>query len=1000
MSRDGVDGDNSRDVEHDAADRRPSRVSSKDGEKLDEFTRLVKYASTYRDKDVHGPEEGEVRTRRIWYAPWRQKRFRWRYIGSTPSFPEEWLLTDIRQGLSESDVSTRRSLVGYNELAAEKENPFAKFLSYFQGPILYVMELAVLLAAGLEDWIDFGVIIGILCLNAVVGWYQEKRAADVVSALKADIAMRAIVVRDGEEVDTYARELVPGDVIIIDEGQTIPADAKIISAYDDPENGWNEYKRLMEEGKLSAGTADHSEDKDGSEHDETDQRGPSVIACDHSAITGESLAVDRYVGDTAFYTTGCKRGKAYAVVQSTGPRTFVGRTAAMVQNTKDTGHFKMVMDSIGTVLLVLVMAWILAMWIGGFYRNIPIASPKEQTLLFYTLELLIIGVPVGLPVVTTTTLAVGAAYLAKKKAIVQKLTAIESLSGVDVLCSDKTGTLTANRLSIREPFVAEGVDVNWLFAVAALASSHNVNTLDPIDRITILSLRQYPKAKEILQQGWKMEEFHPFDPVSKRIVSVATCNGTRYTCTKGAPQAVLQLTNSSESTAKTYKEKATEFGSRGFRSLGVAVQKEGEDWTLLGMLPMFDPPREDTAQTIAEAQKLGIQVKMLTGDAIAIAKETCKMLGLGTRVFKSEKLISGGLSGAMAAELVEKADGFAEVFPEHKYQVVEILQDRGHLTAMTGDGVNDAPSLKKADCGIAVEGASEAAQSAADIVFLEPGLSTIIDSIKVARQIFHRMKAYIQYRIALCLHLEIYLVTSMIILNESIRADLIVFLALFADLATVAIAYDHASYELRPVEWQLPKIWIISIILGILLAAATWVIRGTMFLPDGGIIQNWGSIQEVIFLEVALTENWLIFITRGADTWPSLQLVGAIFGVDALATIFCLFGWLSDRDMVTDPYDQLLNTPKETQNGWTDIVTVVRIWGYAIGVTVVLALIYYALNKIRWLDELGRTKRSKGDIQIGTILSHLAQISVQYEKEGESGGGRFFLASKEEGDME
>ncbi|KAL4807485.1 E1-E2 ATPase-domain-containing protein [Aspergillus unguis] len=974
-----------------AAQHPQSPATNAEDPTTDEFTRLVKFVSAYRESDYTNPDEGEVRVSRVWYAPWRKRRFRWKHTGGGGrKFPDDWLLTDIRQGLSDADITHRRNAAGFNELAAAKENPIAKVISYFQGPILYVMELAVLLAAGLEDWIDFGVIIGILCLNAAVGWYQEKQAADVVASLKADIAMRATVVRDGEEGDSLARELVPGDVIVIEEGQTVPADAKVICAYNNRDNGWEEYNQLLKDDALDKSSQSQDDDHD----DEAEnRRGHSIVACDHSAITGESLAVDRYMGDTVFYTTGCKRGKAYAVVQATGPRSFVGRTAAMVQTAKDTGHFKMVMDSIGTSLLVLVMAWILAMWIGGFYRNIPIASPGEQTLLFYTLELMIIGVPVGLPVVTTTTLAVGAAYLAKKKAIVQKLTAIESLSGVDILCSDKTGTLTANRLSIREPFVAENVDVNWMFAVAALASSHNVNSLDPIDKVTVLALKQYPKAKEILQQGWKVEEFHPFDPVSKRIVAVATCNGVRYTCTKGAPKAVLQLTNSSE--AKMYKEKATEFASRGFRSLGVAVRKEDEPWVLLGMMPMFDPPREDTAQTIAEAQKLGIQVKMLTGDAIAIAKETCKMLALGTKVFNSERLIGGGL-GAMAEDLVERADGFAEVFPEHKYQVVQMLQERGHLTAMTGDGVNDAPSLKKADCGIAVEGASEAAQSAADIVFLEPGLSTIIDSIKVARQIFHRMKAYIQYRIALCLHLEIYLTTTMIILNESIRSDLVVFLALFADLATVAVAYDHASYELRPVEWQLPKIWIISVVLGILLAAATWVIRGTMFLPNGGIIQNWGSIQEIIFLEVALTENWLIFVTRGGDTWPSIQLVGAILGVDALASIFCLFGWFSNRDMVTNPYDQLLDTPKETHNGWTDIVTVVRVWGYSLGVTIVIALLYFALNKIRWLDDLGRKKRSRGEIQVENILSHLAQVTVQYVQESETGSGRFFLASSKE----
>lgn len=564
--------------------------------------------------------------------------------------------------------------------------------------------------------------------------------------------------------------------------------------------------------------------------------------------------------------------------------------------------------------------------------------------------------------------------------------------GVDILCSDKTGTLTANKLSIRNPYVAEGVDVHWMMAVAVLASSHNIQSLDPIDKVTVLALKQYPKAKDILRRGWKTEKFTPFDPVSKRIVTVCTCGGVKYTCTKGAPKAVLTLTKCSPRTADLYRKKAQEFAHRGFRSLGVAVQKEGEDWRLLGMLPMFDPPREDTAQTISEAQALGISVKMLTGDAIAIAKETCKMLALGTKVYNSERLIHGGLSGAMAHDLVEKADGFAEVFPEHKYQVVQMLQERGHLTAMTGDGVNDAPSLKRADCGIAVEGASEAAQSASDIVFLAPGLSTIIDSVKVARQIFHRMKAYIQYRIALCLHLEIYLVTTMIILNETIRADLIVFLALFADLATVAVAYDNASFELRPVEWQLPKIWFISVILGILLALGTWTIRGTLFLPSGGIIQNWGSIQEVIFLEVALTENWLIFVTRGGDTLPSIPLVGAILGVDILATIFCLFGWFTNTDMHTKPKDSY----HETRDGWTDIVTVVRIWGYSLGVTIVIALVYFVLNKLEWLNNLGRSSRSKGDIEMENMLAHLTRVTIEHEKEGEPKGRYYLTAAREE----
>lgn len=705
--------------------------------------------------------------------------------------------------------------------------------------------------------------------------------------------------------------------------------------------------------------------------------GVSLLAIDQSAITGESLAVDKYMADTCYYTTGCKRGKAYAIVIATAKQSFVGKTAALVQGANDQGHFKAVMDNIGTSLLVLVMFWILAAWIGGFYRHLKIATPEDEdnNLLHYTLILLIIGVPVGLPVVTTTTLAVGAAYLAEQKAIVQKLTAIESLAGVDILCSDKTGTLTANQLSIREPYVNEGVDVNWMMAVAAIASNHNVKNLDPIDKVTILTLRRYPKAREILSRNWITEKYTPFDPVSKRITTVCTCDGVRYVCAKGAPKAILNMSQCSAEEAAKFREKAAEFARRGFRSLGVAVQKEGEPWQLLGMYPMFDPPREDTAHTIAEAQHLGLSVKMLTGDALAIAKETCKMLALSTKVYDSERLIHGGLAGSAQYDLVEKADGFAEVFPEHKYQVVEMLQQRGHLTAMTGDGVNDAPSLKKADCGIAVEGSTEAAQAAADIVFLAPGLSTIVDAIKLARQIFQRMKAYIQYRIALCLHLEVYLVTSMIIINETIRSDLIVFIALFADLATIAIAYDNAHYEMRPVEWQLPKIWVISVILGILLAAGTWIIRASLFLDNGGIIQNFGAPQEILFLEVALTENWLIFVTRGGKTWPSWQLVGAILVVDALATLFCVFGWLAGPLQQTSPPSHA----DFAKNGHVDIVTVVVIWAYSIGVTIIIAVVYYLLTIVPALDNLGRKTRSKADTKIENMIAHLSKLAIEHE---------------------
>ncbi|KAI0439639.1 E1-E2 ATPase-domain-containing protein [Xylaria telfairii] len=990
---------------------------------LGEFEALDRFITTFdQERRASLASTSPSSRKRKWWQFWKSDKPATQAIERTYSAvgkpPDSWLETDIRSGIASSVVEERRKRFGWNELASEKEDMLAKVLGYFTGPILYVMELAALLAVGLQDWIDFGVILGILGLNAFVGFYQEKQAADVVASLKGDIAMRANVVRDGREQQILARELVPGDIVIIQEGQTVPGDAQLICNYHRPHE-FEQYRELKNEDKfndegMETGGGNDKKEKEkpgdiGSESKDTKEQyeeegeeeesvhsthfGDSLVACDQSAITGESLAVEKYMGDTIYYTTGCKRGKAYAIITTSAKYSFVGRTAELVQSAKDQGHFKAVMNSIGTSLLILVMFWVLAAWIGGFYHHLRIAQPDAQNLLHYTLVLLIIGVPVGLPVVTTTTLAVGAAYLAKQKAIVQKLTAIESLAGVNVLCSDKTGTLTANKLSLRDPYVAEGQDVNWMMAVAALASSHNIASLDPIDKVTITTLKRYPKAREILRQGWKTDKFTPFDPVSKRITSHCRLGNDRYICAKGAPRAILALAEVDQETSISYNTKAREFAQRGFRSLGVAYKKNDEPWVLLGLLSMFDPPREDTAQTIIEAAHLGVPVKMLTGDAIAIAKETCKMLGLGTKVYNSERLIHSGLTGTVQHDLVQRADGFAEVFPEHKYQVVEMLQQRGSLTAMTGDGVNDAPSLKKADCGIAVEGSSEAAQAAADIVFLAPGLSTIILSIKTARQIFQRMKSYVQYRIALCLHLEIYLTTSMIIINETIRPDLIVFIALFADLATVAVAYDNAHVEPRPVEWQLKKIWVISVILGALLATGTWIIRGTLFLRNGGIVENFGSVQEILFLEVALTENWLIFVTRGGRTWPSWQLVGAIFGVDVLATLFCLFGWLSDSGggvMNTTPHDQFRNSG----NGWTDIVTVVVVWAYSIGVTIFIAIVYIALNGFQWVQDLGRKDRNKKDSYIENIIGHINKLALEHEPDPKTGRDKYYVIEK------
>ncbi|KAG5288091.1 plasma membrane ATPase [Histoplasma ohiense] len=849
--------------------------------------------------------------------------------GGARPVPDELLTTDTRHGLTDAEVVARRKKYGLNQMKEEKENLVLKFLSYFVGPIQFVMEAAAILAAGLEDWVDFGVICALLLLNACVGFVQEFQAGSIVDELKKTLALKAVVLRNGRLTEVEAPEVVPGDILQVEEGTIIPADGRIVTE-------------------------------------------EAFLQVDQSAITGESLAVDKHKGDTCYASSAVKRGEAFMVITATGDNTFVGRAAALVNAASaGTGHFTEVLNGIGTVLLILVILTLLVVWVSSFYRSNSIV-----TILEFTLAITIIGVPVGLPAVVTTTMAVGAAYLAKKKAIVQKLSAIESLAGVEILCSDKTGTLTKNKLSLAEPYCVSGVDPEDLMLTACLAASRKKKGIDAIDKAFLKSLRYYPRAKSVLTQ-YKVLEFHPFDPVSKKVSAVVLSpQGERITCVKGAPLFVLKTVEEDhpipDEVDSAYKNKVAEFATRGFRSLGVARKRGEGSWEILGIMPCSDPPRHDTAKTINEAKTLGLSIKMLTGDAVGIARETSRQLGLGTNVYNAERLGLGGggtMPGSEVYDFVEAADGFAEVFPQHKYNVVEILQQRGYLVAMTGDGVNDAPSLKKADTGIAVEGASDAARSAADIVFLAPGLSAIIDALKTSRQIFHRMYAYVVYRIALSLHLEIFLGLWIAILNTSLNLQLVVFIAIFADIATLAIAYDNAPFSKTPVKWNLPKLWGMSVLLGIVLAVGTWITLTTMLVgsENGGIVQNFGRRDPVLFLEISLTENWLIFITRAnGPFWssiPSWQLSGAILLVDIIATLFTIFGWFV--------------------GGQTSIVAVVRIWVFSFGCFCVLGGLYYLLQGSAGFDNMmhGKSpKKNQKQRSLEDFVVSLQRVSTQHEK--------------------
>jgi H+-transporting ATPase len=581
-------------------------------------------------------------------------------------------------GLSEAEAKTRLTQYGPNEIADKKENPYLKFLTYFWGPIPWMIEGAVILSAAVRHWPDFFIILLLLLSNAVVGFWEEHQAGNAIAALKKQLAIKAKVKRDGKWTNPSAKDLVPGDVIRLKLGDIVPADARLLPG--DP------------------------------------------LEVDQSALTGESLPATRKPGDAVFSGSIIRQGESEGMVYATGTDTYFGKTAQMVQGPESVSHFQKAVLKIGDYLIVLAVVLVALIITVALFRHDPVMSTLE-----FALVLLVAAIPVAMPTVLSVTMAVGARLLAKKQAIVTRLSAIEELAGVDILCSDKTGTLTQNKLTLGDPFTLNGIPADQVILWAALAS--RAEDKDTIDLAVIGGVKD---TKTL--QACQVLHFQPFDPVHKRTeATVKGADGKQFYVAKGAPQVILQMATNAGEVKASVEKAVDEFAGRGFRSLGVARADEEGKWQIVGVLPMFDPPRDQAKATIASARDMGVSVKMVTGDQMAIAKETAKQLGMGTNILDASGL--GDIKHhetAQAAEAIEKADGFAQVFPEHKYHIVDVLQQRGHIVGMTGDGVNDAPALKKADCGIAVSGATDTARAAASIVLLASGLSVIIDAIRRA----------------------------------------------------------------------------------------------------------------------------------------------------------------------------------------------------------------------------------------------------------------------------
>lgn len=790
------------------------------------------------------------------------------------------LLQCDENGLSEDEAKRRLELFGPNKLESEEQNAILQFLSFMWNPLSWVMEAAALVAIALSngehrppDWPDFVGIVLLLFVNSTIGFYEERNAGNAVKALMDSLAPKAKVKRDGQWSEIESAGLVPGDMISFKIGDIVPADCRLTEAIN--------------------------------------------VSIDQAALTGESLPQSKKLGDQCFSGSTCKQGEAEGVVISTGANTFFGRAASLVgQDDDTTGHLQKILAQIGSFCLVTIGTFVIL--------EIVILYPRfhydYRRGLDCILVLLIGGIPIAMPTVLSVTLAVGAQQLAKHKAIVTRITAIEELAGVTILCSDKTGTLTTNKLTIDRntirtygPFSAEDV-----ILLAAYAS--RTENQDAIDMSVVQALGDTAKARA----GIKLLDFKPFNPVDKRteITYREESSGKLKRVTKGMTGIIIELCtrNKTEELENKLEADVEEYATRGLRALAVAYEEldgddhetEGNGFELIGLLAIFDPPREDTKQTIDDAMALGVKVKMVTGDQLAIAKETGRRLGLGDHMYPAKVLKDGPAPGSRHAsldEMIMDADGFAGVFPEHKYEIVKRLQGLGHLCAMTGDGANDAPALSRANVGIAVEGATDAARGAADIVLTEPGLSTIVHAIRGSRIIFQRMRNYSIYACAVTIRI----VVSFAILAFAYQFDfppfMILIIALLNDGTIMTLSVDRVLPSMTPDSWDLAEIFSYAVAYGLYLTLSTVslviIIKETTFFQDkfGVALENQPGtpvdsndrqLHMIVYLQVAIISQALIFVTRSHGFFfmerPSYALLGAFCVAQLISSIIAAYG--------------------------------------------------------------------------------------------------------------
>jgi len=733
-------------------------------------------------------------------------------------------------GLTEEEALKRLSQYGYNEIKAEKPSYLLLFVKKFSGPVELLLWAVMILSYFLGNIRDFYIILALLVFNAVVSFFEEYKADRSMEALKQRLAPTARVLRSGEWKEMQARSIVPGDVIRVRVGDIVPADARIIES----------------EG----------------------------VEADDSVITGESLPKQKEVGGVLYSGSVIKRGEATCVVTATGFNTFYGKTAKLVETAKPKSHLQEAIMRIIKYLVLSDLVIVALMFVFGvFVVNIPLL-----TLVEFLLVLLIASIPVALSAAFTVTMALGTERLAKKSILVTKLESIEEAATMNVLCADKTGTLTENNMVVKE---VEGFGFSESEVVEYAAEASRREDNDPIDNAVL----DYAKGVKTRKQV----KFYPFDPSTKRTESEIEGG---YRVSKGASQIIIKMCEVSESDKKKAEEAIARFASRGFKTIAVA-KKTGLKWKLAGLIALYDAPRAGSKELVRDLKSLGVKVKMITGDNIAVAREIAGELEIGSNIV--DLTVEKG--NANLEKMIVEADGFADVYPENKYTIVKSLQKDNYRVGMTGDGVNDSPALKQAEVGIAVANATDVAKSAADIILTKNGIEVIIDAVRESRRIFKRMEVYTMIKIIKVFEIIGFVALMFFAFRVfAITPFLLILLMFTNDIVTVSIATDNVEYSQSPNKWSVKPLMLTSAVIGgflIIEALVMW------FINSFYLNLSMAAFQTIVFLLFDVDDKLVLFnIRTSKDFWkvkPSVYIVlTSIIGVTA-GLLMSYYGFLVEK---------------------------------------------------------------------------------------------------------